>query len=194
MAINPYESPRELDEQPDPGIGSWREGDLLVMHVIAELPRYCVHTNQPADGARGGILTWRPTGTWVSRTHRFWLPQSRKYLLLYAREKNVCRTGAFLVGTGTLALVVLIAALSIQGPHWLSGSALDQVWDVIQILSGFFCCLNIPVGLILMLYFFIQNRPPLKCVHGWDDYVWFAGAHPGFLNRLPEWPRKSQMP
>ena len=164
------------------------------MHIDAELPRYCIHTNQPADGAREVILTWRPTDSWVSRTHRFWLPQTQKYLVRYAREKNVCRTGVFLVGTGVLALVVIIVALWIQGPLWSFRSLVDQILWAIQMLSGFFCFLNIPVGLILMLYFFSQNRPPLKCVHGRQDYVWFAGTHPGFLQRLPEWPKKPLTP
>jgi hypothetical protein len=49
--INPYASPAGVGGyEPDfnRGVGTWRDGDRLVIHKDAELPRVCLITGEPA--------------------------------------------------------------------------------------------------------------------------------------------------
>jgi hypothetical protein len=182
MTLNPYESPRELDEQPDPGVGCWRDGDLLVMHVDAELPRYCIHTNQPADGAREFFQTWRVPGSLLSTKRVFWLPQVRALLQSYSRERSMYKLSGWLLLAAPVGIFfgipVVVSAVT------------PGFQDVAGSLVALICLACGGTGIMLWRIVYSKHAP-LRIVHAWRDYVWFARVHPGFLDRLPEWPRIS---
>ena len=57
---NPYASPRAptREPRPDPGIGVWKDGALLVMHRDAVLPARCVRCNVPTVSRSQCKLHW----------------------------------------------------------------------------------------------------------------------------------------
>jgi hypothetical protein len=54
--LNPYAAPAGTDpaRKSQPGIGMWRDGPLVVMHVRATFPDRCVFTNEPTESLRRG--------------------------------------------------------------------------------------------------------------------------------------------
>ncbi|WP_425617168.1 hypothetical protein NA78x_000839 [Anatilimnocola sp. NA78] len=184
MDPNPYASPAGPNEQPDPGIGSWRDGRYLVMHMNAELPHYCITTGEAADGARELVLSWRAPGDLLSRTHQFWLPQARKYRLEYARQKGISKLGLGLMGLVPITVVFGIPALLNVVPD-----GRQDVWVALLMILTLLVGL---AGMALWLRALFTARPPLKHVNSWRDYVWFEGAHPNFLAHLPQWPAESR--
>jgi len=87
MEINPYASPAEAggyDRQPF-GVGVWRDGPLLVMHQKAELPRFCIHTGEPAVGGREYVLAWKPPGAIFTTSKPVLIPLCRKCVRQFLR-------------------------------------------------------------------------------------------------------------
>ncbi|QDU25499.1 hypothetical protein ETAA8_05680 [Anatilimnocola aggregata] len=183
MDVNPYASPTVPNEPETPGVGAWRDGPYLVMHLTAELPRYCIATGDPADGAREFVLTWKNREEWLSRTHLFWLPQTRVYLNQYSRQKRRGQLGVVLLGLASILSVVSVSP-SLQ---FIPALSLDEVRSWLL-----FVALGLVVAGGFLWLASAVNRPPLKQVHSWRDYIWFQGAHPEFLARLQPWPLPSR--
>lgn len=179
MDANPYESPREINEQTEWGVGSWRDGDLLVMHLNAQLPPYCVHTNEPADGAREFVLGWRELGSLAGAYHRFWFPQARRLLHANGPEKYLHRAGSVLNAICGICFVGIFGVV-LQVPQKYHIVVVPPL--VIGSLIGGIG------GLGLWLVASYYRRPPLRMLRSSSPYVWFADAHTGFLDRLPDWP------
>jgi len=180
MDPNPYASPQVPSEPQSPGIGAWRDGNYLVMHYEAELPRYCITSGEVADGARELVLSWRTPGDLLSRTHQFWLPQVRPYLVQYAREKRLAK-----IGMGLMALMLLLVIVGMRIVYLIAPA--NQLDAILSLLAITAIPLSIAV-IIVWLWWLLNSKPPLRHVHSWRDYVWFEGAHPRFLARLAPWP------
>jgi hypothetical protein len=187
--VNPYASPRSLDDYPVVLIaeavdsGLYRKGRLLVMHKQAVLPDVCIKSNQPAHGRRlKRKLSWHHPAIYLALVAGVPI---FVILALVLRKQATIYTGlsepwfrkrrwaifggwaSFLIG---LALIIGAAVSADRHPT---------------------AALAIPVGVVVMLGGMIYGSVVARIVSPkriTDDYVWLAGAHPDFLADLPPWP------
>lgn len=172
MEINPYASPAEaggIDRQPF-GVGVWRDGPLLVMHQKAGLPRFCIHTGEPAVGAREYVLAWRPTGAIFTTSRSVLIPLCPAC----ARQFQRLRLQVF----ASLGLIVAGVALTFVG-------AAFGVWPRPIIVTGLAL---IALATLYGLYALGTNTRELIVVYAQGEYLWLRGVHPNFLSRLTRWP------
>ena len=164
--INPYAPPRVLDPpaKMDPGVGVWRDGELLVMHRAAVLPPVCVKSGRPAT-------MW--TDLIVDLTLLSMLAKGRLTVRVPLSDRAVWvrRYGPrFWLGIASVALAGLI-------PLYFLSPIAFEVLALIDVL----------VGLIALLSA-LKYYQLLTCIRAQGDYLWFAAAHRRFLAKLPPWP------
>jgi hypothetical protein len=171
--INPYASPIVPDPPlpfAEAGVGVWRDGGHLVMHQKAELPRYCIHTGEPAVGGREYVLAWKPPGALFTTSKPILIPLCRGCIRQFLR----LRTQVFAA-----------FALGIVGAGIIFSTAFVGDWAQIAALSG--------VGLVAFailygLYALGTHSRALFVVRSQGDYLWLQDVHPDLLKRLPPWP------
>lgn len=171
--LNPYESPKADTSLIGPGIGVWRQGNLVVMHFDAELQRVCINTGAEAAGAREHRLIWRPPGGVLTREKNLWLPLCRAHLEAYRRSRIISLVGPMLSACCILFMFVV-----------------SKLWrgmdDRMIFIFGPALILAI-IGVVMWLVTYFQNWKPLRVVGAKDDYLWLA-VHPRVASGLPEWP------
>ena len=171
--INPYAPPQVDDRQMPLGVGAWRDGEFLVLHPRAELPRFCVETGDAAAGTRDYPVVWKPPGSLLSSSAHFAMPLRRDRLYAFARLRRMSIIG------------LLLAVCAI---------ALTFVWPLADVVGDWilrFAPLVIMLGLVGMAIWYAAVRAvtsPLEVVYSRGDYLWLRGAHTTFLARLPPWP------
>lgn len=169
---NPYASPQaesRPETLPTGPVGAWREGDLLVMHRQAALPPYCVFTNEPAGG--------EPLNLAYSQIGEHGTPElgPTVHIALIGfpvtpeipAEFFRANVGGLLSLLGGVGLVAL-ACLSIQQ----------------GLVTLFFVGMALGLGLMLFAGYLSYARRKLTLERMNDEYLWFRGAAPGFLDRL----------
>lgn len=171
--INPYESPQSTDPRQQLGVGTWRGGELLVMHIAAELPRVCVVTGEQAAGAREWQVIWKPPGSLFSRRTMIYLPLRRDLLYRFAYMRRMS-----LIGLGLMAAMLLLGFAMPMLPET----------DWIMLLVVLIAMLMGLCGVLLWLIPYAVIEDPLRVVRSKGDYLWLAGANERFLVRLPEVP------
>src|SRR5262245_20300823 len=127
--INPYASPTipgGYDPSGVPGVGVWRDGEMLVVHSQATLPFICIETGEPAFGYRAFVLDW---------TYSFDLWRRQQQLLL-PLSKNAYRSFRIRENVANLVIVLPIIALVIA--FLTSGKSLSPPWYIV--LIGAFLC------------------------------------------------------
>ena len=175
--INPYAPPQVDDRQMPLGVGAWRDGELLVLHPRADLPRFCVETGEAAAGTRDYPVVWKRPGSLLSSSAHFAMPLRRDRLYAFARLRRKSIIG------------ILLAACAI---------ATTYVWPMADVLGD--SILLFAPGVILLglagiaLWFAAASAitKPLEVVYSKGDYLWLRGAHVAFLARLPPWPGTHQ--
>ena len=172
MEINPYASPAEAggyDRQPF-GIGVWRDGPLLVMHQKAELPRFCVHTGEPAVGGREYVLVWKPPGAIFTTSKPVLIPLCRACIRQFLRLR---------------AQLVMALGLAVVAGGLVFAAALFDEWTWIAVMTGL--CLG-TFAVLFGLYALGTNSRSLLVVRSQGDYLWLQDVHPGLLQHVPVWP------
>lgn len=172
VEINPYTSPAEAggyDRQPF-GVGVWRDGPLLVMHQRVELPRFCIHTGEPAIGGREYVLAWRPPGGIFTTSRPIFIP--------------LCRACAGQFQRLRLQVFASVALASASAGLMFVGGALGD-WPIAFFLVGLGL---VGFAILYFLYALGINSRELIVVHSHGEYLWVREAHPEFLSRLPPWP------
>jgi hypothetical protein len=173
-SLNPYASPDCVDPLPTDVFGAWRDGSMLVIHKQANLPRVCVVTGKPAAGARDLLLVWKSPGDLLSRQTHLLLPLCRGELDRYIHFRWMALLGL----TFMAAMVVsMLAALAIRSNT-----------DWVNVLIFGTAVATGASGVLLWLIGYYSAKDPLQVALGRGDYVWLAGAHREFLNRLEPWP------
>ena len=171
--INPYASPAEAggydDRQPF-GVGVWRDGGLLVMHQNAELPRFCVHTGEPAVGGREYVLIWKYPGSVFTSSKAVLIPLCRKCIREFLRLRAQSFVG---LGLAVLGLLLMFAASTLE--EWGFVAVVGTL-----VFGGF--------GVLLWLHAYWTLGRPLSVVHAQGDYLWLQDVHPGLLQHVPVWP------
>jgi len=153
------------------GIGVWRDGDYLVMHQMAPLPRVCLFTGLPATHGRLVTLSWYYR-LLSSQSLQLVIPLSERWIWL-----DRCRWSLGLVaGLGAAGGSAALIALT-------RGAGRGQTHDTLEM--GLFAL--IAIGVVAALY--IQNTQRgcgIAQVRG--DYLWIGGPSRAFLAQLPPWP------
>ena len=170
-----------------PLFGLWRVGKRLVMSPGAKLPFVCVKTNRPADLWFPRRLSWH---------HR---------MLILLCFLGLCGIIAYVaiallvrktidIEIGLCQQVVnrrrriITSALMAA----LAGAVLTTVGFIVGQERGWGIWLAI-AGIVTILAAAVVGAFKAQVVHAvriTDDYAWIAGAHPDFLEALPNFPGK----
>ena len=173
--LDPYAAPPSAEEyRPpvDPGVGLWRDGNYLVMHLDADFPARCLATNEPTSIRRQQSLSWCYPIDWNTRT----LPL--EYFISPAEQQRMKRTrriGLLMAG---------VAAAVLVGGWQLSAEEVELHWGRWRaILFG---------GLLVVLFGGLGKawKPglSLQFIRARKSYLWLSGPKSAFLNSLPTWP------
>jgi hypothetical protein len=168
--INPYAPsaiPQPLLPLADRGIGVWRDGGEIVIHPLAELPRFCVVTGEPARFGYFLKIAWSRPFDITPRSLGLYVPLS-------AQVHYFCRRRRW-QAIGSLAAAALLAVLA------------NLRYDLTG-LRGVVASLGIlfVVG-IAAFYVYVQYSQYLYFSSLEGDYLRLKGADERYLRRLPEW-------
>jgi hypothetical protein len=168
--LNPYAAPVGVAEyQPTgPGVGAWRNGELVVIHESVNFPERCIWTNQETNRRFTHHFTY---GSWIgidSQTISFDYSFSAE-----ARQKVVGNVLASL-GMFAASLVFLIGLFALDRNNIAHLTWLSPIF-MITMMLGF--------GMMLR-----YSRSPLALIHHEQKYYCIRGAKEPFLRSLPKWP------
>lgn len=173
--LDPYAaapSAEEYHPPVDPGVGLWRDGNYLVMHLDADFPARCLATNEPTSIRRKQSLSWCYPIDWNTRT----LPL--EYFISPAEQQRMKRTRRIgLIVAGVVAVVMIVAW---QIPAAAVGLHLGRLRAIL------FGCLM--VAFFSSLGKVWKPGLSLQFVRARKSYLWLSGPKPAFLNSLPTWP------
>jgi hypothetical protein len=168
--INPYAPsaiPQPIVTLADRGIGVWRDGNEIVIHPRAELPRYCIVTGEPARFGYYLRIAWSRPFDLTPRSLGLYVPLSAAVHKL-CRRRRWQAIGSFL-GAAALAALALVRYDMAGG----GGIALSLGLFLVVGLGAF--------------YFYVQYSQFLYFSALNGDYLRLKGADVRFLRRLPEW-------
>jgi hypothetical protein len=151
------------------GIGAWRDGDYLVLHPRAELPRLCVFTGLLASRQRIIKLQWDQR-LFSSKSLRLAIPVSDRWV----RFDRLRWWGGHAAGLAAIA-----------GSYWFVRlGQLQSVagWDFPFALVG---SIALAIGLAIYTQFSEQSCGVARAR---GDYLWIGGPSRAFLTQLPPWP------
>lgn len=173
--LDPYAAPPSADEYrppSDPGVGLWREGKYLVMHLNSGFPLRCLATNEPTDIRRTQTISWCYPIDWNTRSLKVEYFISPTEL---ARRKRVRRIGLLVAGVVFLAAVALwqipAGATFLQFERW---GPLAYIGLAVAFFGG-----------AVKAW---QPGVQLQFVRARKSYLWFSGPGAAFLDSLPIWP------
>ena len=166
--INPYASPAGIGGyEPDfgRGVGVWRDGNRLVIHKDAELPRVCLITGEPAQVGFPLEVVWRQGIS--TRRLRLLAPLSTAIHRSY-RRRRWAAIGGFLASLGWLSFAIFL--------HEIVG---QRVVSLSVGLTAFVA------AAAFFTYCYYSQLLYFVSAHG--SYLWLKGADRRFLARLPPW-------
>lgn len=166
--------------------GIWRDGDLLVVHKMATLPRRCIKSNEPIERTLKRNLTWHPPGYYVLIFVN---------LILYAIVAMIVRKTAVLhVGLAdrfhwarkrnmliAWSLVIVGLVSFVGGLIAMDGAGTNGDFLILIVLLG---PISLIAGALLGIYGCRVVTP--KKVD--DHYVWLRGICPEYLAQFPDLP------
>jgi hypothetical protein len=171
--VSPYASPTIPDPlRPEPaGVGVWRDGDCIVLHPAAELPRLCIATGRPARF--GQFLD-----IYCSQSFRL---DTRKLTVCIPLSDHVyraCRRRRW-AAIGCAALLIALTLLAVVFSEQVG-------WRPAYVLA-----IATGVGGTIFMFVYSQYSQFLHCVGTLGEYVVLRGADERYLRHLPVW---SQIP
>jgi hypothetical protein len=169
--LNPYAAPatsEEYNPAPAPGIGMWRDGALLVMHIQAVFPNRCLITGEETTLHRWQGVRWYYPIDWSTRTLHVEYATSPAARRKIARGRIV----SFLIAAAG-ALVLFTSVLGYETLLPLLGG-----WGI------FICIVTIVAG----LHYGLDAGRVLRFQRVRYPYLWLTGVQQPFLSTLPEWP------
>jgi hypothetical protein len=168
--INPYQSPSVPDPPLTPparGVGVWRDGDQIVMHPQATLPRFCVVTGEPARFGYYLEIAWSYPLDVTTRTLALYVPLS-------AEVHQLCRSRRRMALGGFLA-AALAAGLALYRSDLAGAGGICVALAILGV-----------VGLVAF-YVYVQYSQFLYFAGLDGEYFRLKGADRRFLDRLPDW-------
>ncbi len=169
--INPYASPAGIGGyEPDfhRGVGAWRDGDRLVIHKDAALPRVCLMTGEAARYGYPLEIVWRQGAEISTRRLRLLAPLSGAIHRSY-RRRRWAAIGGFLVSLGWLSFAIFL--------HEIVG---QRVVSLSVGLTAFVAA--------AAFFVYCYHSQLLYFVSAHGNYLWLKGADRRFLAKLPPWP------
>lgn len=174
--LDPYAAPPSADEyRPplDPGVGLWRDGKYLVMHLDAEFPPRCLATNEPGTIRRNQSVNWCYPIDWSTRNLKI------EYSISPAEQQRIGRARRLSL---IIAGVSLLCFISLTG---ISSDYLEMIgferWKGLM-----YCGLGAAIlGGVAQAW---RAGKHLEFVRARKSYLWFTGPKEPFLNSLPVWP------
>jgi hypothetical protein len=170
VEINPYAPsaiPEPLVRPTDLGIGVWRDGTEIVLHPLAELPRFCLVTGRPARYGYPVKIAWSYPVDYRWRTLRLYVP-------LAAEVHHLCQRQRW-TAIGSFVAAAVVAGL-VMYRHDLTGPAGIAVALLALALVG-----------VAAFYFYVQYSQFLYFGSKEGVYFRLRGADPRFLDKLLEW-------
>jgi hypothetical protein len=171
--VNPYASPAEAggyDDRRPFGVGVWRDGTFLVMHQNADLPRFCVHTGEPAVGGREYVLIWKQPGAIFTSSKTVLIPLCRQCVRDFQRLR--------LQSCLALGLAGLVLPLPFAAPM-LGERAVLAIGGMLVLGT---------IGVVLWVEALWTRRRPLSVARSRGEYLWLQDVHAGLLKQVPPWP------
>lgn len=167
--LDPYAAPVEVtDENPEPPVGVWRDGELLVIHEgVTSLPNRCVLTNK--------LLTVRCRQQ-LSLGSPLW--RNRQIILHFGLIETIQRP----MERSRNRWTVVAAACALPGLITIVLMLVGYFWDV---SAGVFLLSLLVSTALLVRAATCENVFKIRAVK--DPYVWLTGAGPPFLDSLPKW-------
>lgn len=167
---NPYAAPAGVGEYrpTGPGIGVWRNGELVVLHESVNFPERCIWTNQETKRRFQQYFTH---GDWIginSKTIPFDYSFSAE-----ARQKVAGNVLASL-GMFAASFAFLIGLFALE-----RNDIANLTWRCPIFM------ITMMVGFGMMLRY---SRSPLSLIHHEQKYYCIRGAKEPFLRSLPKWP------
>ena len=167
---NPYAAPVGVAEYrpTGPGVGVWRNGELVVLHESMDFPARCIWTNQETKRRFQQHFTY---GSWLG-INSITIPFDYSFSA-EAKQKVVGNVLASL-GMSAASFAFLVGLF-----------ALDR-HDIVHLtwLSPIFM-ITMMLGFGMMLRY---SRNPLSLIHHEQKYYCLRGAKEPFLRSLPKWP------
>jgi hypothetical protein len=191
------------------GQGVYRKGDLLVVHKAASLPDRCVKSNEPANGRTlMRNLTWYPpVVVFTGLVSPIIFVALMAFTQARGMDAVIAVQAIVIVGCMVIALIMRkkatidiglselwfhkrrwamaiawISFLTADGLILLGVGGGDQVpglWAAVPV--------GLVIGLVGTTYGILAARLVRAC-RITDEYIWLKGAHPEFLDSLPEYP------
>jgi hypothetical protein len=174
--LDPYAAPPSADEYrppANPGVGLWRDGNYVVMHLDVEFPRRCLATNEPTASRRQQKLSWSYAIDWSSRTLKLEFgisPAEQQRMKLVRRRALVIAA----VPVAVFIVLRLFPEMTIENMG-LSGWTSPIYFGLAAAFFGAASHAWNP-GITLQ---FVRAR---------KSYLWLSGAKPAFLESLQIWP------
>lgn len=165
--INPYQSPEAETQsteprRPEPGVGIWRKGQMLIVHREARLPNICLKTGRPADRRILETVrwtTWNDSGEYfidLPFTNRWW----RRHVVFFR----------FAVAWHVLSVAFLFGGAVLWPLNWIDP---NLVFVAMAIVGA-------------TLWGIAGNPVRFKKVT--ETHLHLMGISRKVLNRFPEWP------
>jgi hypothetical protein len=159
--------PDSLVTPPARGVGVWRDGEQIVMHPEATLPRLCVVTGEPARFGYYLEIAWSYPLDVTTRTLALYVPLNAEVHYL-CRLRRRMAIGGFLAAAGAAGVAMYRSDLAGTG----------GVCVALAILGV--------VGLVAF-YVYVQYSQFLYFAGLEGEYFRLKGADRRFLDRLPQW-------
>lgn len=157
----PYSGASEL------GVGVWRDGDALVMHLQAALPPNCIRTGDMATRVRPFTLFWFYPFDWSQRRLFMQLPLAEApYASYQRRERAILPAFVIAAATGLGSMLLRELPDALRMAMFASSALAMTVWFALVLISG----------------------NAIRFVRAKDQYLWIRGCDPRFLAQLPPWP------
>jgi hypothetical protein len=168
--LNPYAAPLGVDEyRPEgPGVGAWRNGELVVIHESVDFPERCIWTNQATNRRFQQKFTWANWGGLFSSTIPF------DYSFSAEATRKVVSNVLAAAGMVAASLLILTALFMLERRGILYLTWLSPIFMITMMIG---------VGML-----FRYSRSPLSLIHHEQKYYCIRGAKEPFLKSLPKWP------
>ena len=172
--LDPYAAPAGAEEyrRPvDPGVGVWRDGDFLVVHLDADFPRRCLLTNAPTNKRQWQTITWSYAIDWSQRHTSFTYGMSPA---IWNRNRRVRHAAA---AAGMLAFLSLLVM-----------GLVPRDFNLLQGNYGAVVLIGLMAVIVIAILLCWHWGYPLRFVKARQSYLWLSGGGQAFLNSLPVWP------
>jgi hypothetical protein len=162
----------------------WRQDNLLVIPIGAQLPPKCVKSNVPTESFLKRNLVWYPP--WITLTILIAMPVYLVLVLVLQKKATVFIGLTPQWKTKRLIRILIAWGLGLGGFVSMFGgfALMDSQFEGLGVLLVIMMPLGILAGALFGLYACRMVHP--KKID--DSFIWLQGVCPAYLAELPAWP------